>query len=55
MTKETEGQTAPLRNRMLTIMAQGRLQVAHLLEPEAEGAYGLTEAQARELLKDMVL
>ena len=50
MPQETEGATAPLRNSMLTIMAQGRLKVSHLLPAESKGPYGLTEAEATSLL-----
>ncbi len=35
---------------MLTIMAEGRLKVSHLLKPDAKGAYGLTELMAEVML-----
>lgn len=47
---ETQGTTAPLRNAMLKIMAQGRLRIAHLIAEEAKGPAGLTEAEARAIL-----
>lgn len=51
MTKETEGATAPLRNKLLAIMARGRISAVGILNPEDKGPHGLTEAEAREILK----